>query len=167
VSQGKASRSWCAVHSGVGYCSRERCNFTKKYAANNFASANVTAPDGTSFVSSVCQNGEVGPLRDCGFSVQPIQVSSCMPGRPVHLSCNSASSPQVVRVCEKSEALGGVDCTYRDSLANVIVDLGGQTSVSLYGCSRRLCFGTGGFSVYIAPLLSSHPAEAIACVPSK
>jgi Lysyl oxidase len=148
--------------------SRERCNFTKKYAANNFASANVSASDGASFVSSACQNGELGPLRDCGFTVQPIQVPSCTAGRPVHLSCKSAYSPQVVRVCEKSEALGGVDCTYRDSLADVIATPGG-TNVS-FTCPvvrDASVSGTGGFSVYIAPLLSSQPVEAITCVQLK
>jgi hypothetical protein len=148
--------------------SRERCNFAKKYAANNSATANVTAPDGASFVSSACQNGEIGPLRDCGFSVQPIQMPSCTSGKTVLLSCTSAYSPQVIRVCEKSEALGGVDCTYRDSLANVIVTSDG-TNVS-FTCPLvrdASVAGTGGFSVYTEALLSSQSAEAIACVQSK
>src|SRR5262249_16901675 len=148
--------------------SRERCNFAKKYAANNSAAANVTAPDGASFVSSACQNGEIGPLRDCGLSVQPIQMPSCTPGKTVQLSCTSAYSPQVIRVCEKSEALGGVDCTYRDSLANAIVKPEG-TNIS-FTCPLvrdASVAGTGGFSVYTGALLSSQSAEAIACVPSK
>ena len=148
--------------------SRERCKFTKKYAANNSASVNVSAPDGVSFVSSACQNGEIGPLRDCGFSPQPIQMPSCTPGQAIRLSCNTGNAPQVLRVCEKSEVLGGVDCTYRDSLGSVIVNPGG-TAVNFTCPAVRdaSVAGTGGYSVYSASLLSSQPAEAITCVQLK
>jgi hypothetical protein len=59
--------------------SRERCNFTPGWDANNFAK--VIARDGTSFVSQGCKNGEIGPLRDCGFSTHPIQMPSCTAGQ--------------------------------------------------------------------------------------
>jgi hypothetical protein len=148
--------------------SRERCNFTSGYATNNFASMNVTARDGTSFVSTACKDGEIGPLRDCGFSAQPFQMASCSPGQTVQLGCKADNAPQVLRVCEKSEALGGVDCTYRGSLANVIVKSGGTTvNFTCPAVRDASVAGTGGYSVYRAPLLSSQPGEAIACVLSK
>jgi hypothetical protein len=144
--------------------SRERCNFTPGYAANNFASANVTAPDGAGFVSAACKNGEIGPRRDCGFSVQPMQMPSCTPGQTVQLSCKSDDAPQVLRICEKSEALGGVDCTLRDSLANVIVRPGGTpVSFTCPAVRDASVAGTGGYSMYRAPLLPSQPFEPVSC----
>jgi hypothetical protein len=143
--------------------SRERCNFTPGYAANNTGSTNVTAHDGVSFVSTACKNGEIGPLRDCGFSAQPM-MSSCTPGQTVQLSCKADDAPQVLRVCEKSEALGGVDCTLRDSLANVLVKPAGTTvSFTCPAVRDASLAGTGGYSLYQAPLLPSQPAEGISC----
>ena len=144
--------------------SRERCNFTPGYAANNATSLNMPARDGVSFVSAACKNGEIGPLRDCGFSAQPFQTSSCTPGQTVQLSCKADDEPQVLRVCEKSEALGGVDCTFRDSLANAVVKPAGTTvSFACPAVRDASVAGTGGYTVYRAPLLSSGPAEAISC----
>ena len=144
--------------------SRERCNFTPGWDANNFGSTKVIAQDGTSFVSQGCKNGEIGPLRDCGFSTRSIQMASCIPGQSVRLSCKSDYSPQVLRVCERSEALGGVDCTFRDSLANGIVNPSGATlSFACPAVRDPSVAGTGGYSVYRAPLLPSSPSEAVSC----
>ena len=144
--------------------SRERCNFTSGWDANNFGSTQVSAPDRTSFVSQGCKNGEIGPLRDCGFSTQPIQIPSCTAGQTIHLSCKSDHSPQVVRVCEKSEVLGGVDCTFRDSLANGIVNPSGTTlSFACPAVRDSSVSGAGGYSVYRAPLLPSGPSESVSC----
>ena len=144
--------------------SRERCNFTPGWAANNYRSTKILAHDGTSFVSQGCKNGEIGPLRDCGFSTQPIQMPSCTAGQTIHLSCKSDHSSQVVRVCEKSEVLGGVDCTFRDSLANGIVNPSGTTlSFACPAVRDRSVAGTGGYSVYRAPLLPSGSSETVSC----
>lgn len=144
--------------------SRERCNFTPGYAANNSASTNVNAPDGASFVSAECQNGEIGPLRDCGFSPQPVQMSSCTAGQTVTLTCKADDAPQVVRVCEKSEALGGIDCTFRESLANTMVKPGGtKVSFTCPAVRDASVAGTGGYSVYDAPLLPSGPTKTVSC----
>jgi hypothetical protein len=144
--------------------SRERCNFTPGYAANNSASVNLPARDGVGFVSTACKNGEIGPLRDCGFSAQPIQMASCTAGQTVQLSCKADDGPQVLRVCEKSEALGGVDCTLRDSLANVLVKPAGTTvSFTCPAVRDASLAGTGGYSLYQAPLLPSQPVEGISC----
>jgi hypothetical protein len=144
--------------------SRERCNFTPGYAANNTATANVSAHDGVSFVTTECKNGEIGPLRDCGFSVRPIQMGSCTPGQTVTLTCKADDVRQVVRVCEKSEALGGVDCTFRDSLANEIVKPGGtQINFTCPAVRDASVAGTGGYSIYHAPVLPSDPSETVSC----
>jgi len=143
--------------------SRERCNFTPGYAANNSTSTNVTARDGTGFVSTACKNGEIGPLRDCGFSAQPIRMESCVPGKTVKLSCKTDDVPQVLRICEKSDALGGVDCTFRDSLANVIVEPRGTTIKFACPLVRDSVAAMGGYSIYSAPLLSSGPSEDVSC----
>jgi hypothetical protein len=143
--------------------SRERCNFTPRYAANNTAAFNLPAPDAGSFVSAGCKNGEIGPLRDCGFSARPIETLACTPGQTVQLRCRADDAPQVLRVCEKSEALGGVDCTFRDSVVNAIVKPSGTTISFTCPSVRDAVAGTGGYSMYHAPLLPSEHAERLSC----
>lgn len=59
---------------------------------------------------------------------------------------------------------GGVDCTFRDSLANVIVKSGGtKISFTCPAVRDASVAGTGGYSIYRAPLLSSHVPEPEAC----
>jgi hypothetical protein len=107
--------------------SRVRCNFIASWNANNFASTPAQSPAGGSFVTDACTRGQVGPNRDCGFAAHPSALHACTPGATVNLSCTAqTSTPQVVRICEKSGQLGvGVACTMLSSTANVIV---GQTA---------------------------------------
>jgi hypothetical protein len=145
--------------------SRERCSFFPRWNANNSASFNLPASDSGSFVSASCQDGEIGPLRDCGFSAKAFEIPSCSPGETVRLSCKADDTPQVLRVCEKSEGLGGgVDCTMRDSLANAIVNSNGTVVTFTCRAVRDAAVaGTGGYSLYHAPLLPSQPSEPVSC----
>lgn len=100
---------------------RIHCNFLQNWDANNKASTSLAVPAG-SFVTDPCKRGQVGPSRDCGFRAQPT-LRSCNPGSTVTLTCTSkGTTPQVLRVCEKSAQLGvGVACTGATSAANVVV----------------------------------------------
>jgi len=145
--------------------SRERCNFSARWNANNTASFNLPAPAVGSFVSAPCKDGEIGPLRDCGFPAKASETPACSPGQTVRLSCKADDTPQVLRVCEKSEGLGGgVNCTLRDSLANTIVKTNATTvSFTCPAVRDAASAGTGGYSLYHAPLLSSQPFEPVSC----
>jgi hypothetical protein len=144
--------------------SRERCNFSPRWNANNQASFNLPAPDSGRFVSTPCKDGEIGPMRDCGFSAKAVETPACSPGQTVRLSCTADDAPQVLRVCEKSEALGGVDCTLRDSPANAIVKTNATTVTFTCPAVRDATVpGTGGYSLYRAPLLPSVPSDTLSC----
>src|SRR5262249_38679528 len=97
------------------------CQFSANWQANDSASIPLDLPPTGSLVTAPCTRGEIGPLRECGFSEQPNKLT-CNPGERVQLMIR-ASTPQIVRICEYSAALGtGVACVYRQSLANVIVE---------------------------------------------
>jgi hypothetical protein len=64
-----------------------------------------------------------------------------------------------------SSKLGvGVDCSYRDSLSNTIVDQKGANVSFACPAIRDDASGAGGFSLYRAALLSDHGhGEAVRC----
>jgi len=144
---------------------RNSCAFANNWYADNTGTVTFSAPSGSSFVTQPCTRGQTGPLRDCSFQAE-LPLHSCEAGKPVRLQCESDDAPKVLRVCEISAQLGaGVACTYRDSLANVIVGKN-DTDVS-FSCPavRDGAPGSGGYSIYEAPVLGSDPdsGKAIAC----
>ena len=147
---------------------RPKCDFVSAWDANNFGSRDVTIPPTGGFVTAPCTRGQVGPLRDCGFTEQTDAASllTCTPGAKIELTCGvaDAAAPQVLRVCERSAALGvGVACTFRDALANTIVS-GAALSVSLTCPAARDATETGGLiALYAQPLLDGDPAQNISC----
>jgi lysyl oxidase len=141
---------------------RPACKFAKNWDANNDGKIGVTIPTKGSFVTEPCTKGQLGPLRDCGFTDMD-DIRSCTPGATVRLSCTSAS-PQILRACEKSEVLGtGVACTYRDSLATAVV---GSTSTEVrFACpARRDASEPGGaFSLYASAVFDGDPPTTPGC----
>jgi len=111
-----------------------------------------------------CDRGQVGPLRDCGFT-PPSKVQYCAAGSQVKLTCKTGGSKQVLRVCETSQLLGtGIPCTYLNSAANTIID--GDSESVVFSCpvvrdSARA--GLGGYSISVAPLLPSQSVEPVTC----
>jgi len=143
--------------------SRIRCNFSPNYAANNVGHVSVSQGPG-SFVNDPCDRGQVGPLRDCGFT-PPSKTYSCPAGSKVELSCKTGGSKQVLRVCEVSEMLGvGIPCTYLDSTSNTIINADSETiTFSCPAVRDATVAGTGGYSLSNAALVPSGPAEPVAC----
>src|SRR5262249_23678376 len=58
---------------------RPMCQFSPGWDANNLQSTQVTLPRKGGMVTAPCARGQLGPLRDCGWSEQ--SVSDC--GDPV------------------------------------------------------------------------------------
>jgi hypothetical protein len=143
--------------------SRMRCKFAPNYAANNTGIVSVSHGPG-SFVSDTCGRGQIGPLRDCGFT-PPSEVHSCAAGSTVKLRCQTGGSKQVLRICEASQALGtGIPCTYLNSASNTIID--GNTSTVAFSCPAvrdAPVAGTGGYSMSYAALLPEEDAETASC----
>ncbi len=153
--------------------SKPNCTFFSGWGSNNSGSVTVTSPGG-SFVTEACTRGQIGPKRDCGFT-DTQALHSCASGSTVRLKCSTtASTPQVLRLCERSAQLGvGVACTLADSAANALVDSGGTNVTFACPAVRDAALdtsgnpttspGVGGYSVYNAPLSPSDTAGAITC----
>ena len=152
--------------------SRVRCDFLANWNTNNLGTTPVSSPGG-SFVTDACTRGQVGPIRDCGFTAQPA-LHGCTSGSTVTLTCTAGgSAPQVLRVCENSAQLGtGVACTVGDSVANVVVGTT-PTPVSFVCPAVRDAAmvdsngvivpetqpGVGGYSLYQAAMGTLDPSD--------
>lgn len=151
---------------------RPRCDFVEGWDDNNDAVHELSLSSTGSFVTEPCENGEIGPLRNCGFSEVTIEGvdAACRVQQPVTLSLRAAGEdapPQVVRVCERSAVLDtGVACAYEDAVANEIVDAGGAT-VSFTCPLVRDAEEAGqepadaNYSLYAAPLWPDDESAAI------
>lgn len=149
---------------------RARCDFVAGWDENNEAQRDVFLPATGSFVTAPCGDGEIGPRRNCGFREVTVEGvdAACRAGQPTALSLRAAEdeAPQVIRVCERSAALGtGVACTYEDSLANVVLE--SQARTVAFTCPfLRDAADAGGdeggnFSLYAAPAWPGDEAAPI------
>lgn len=143
---------------------RPVCDVAQGWAQNNLAARPVTIPAQSSFINQPCEQGELGPRRDCGFGAQQSMVS-CTPGETVRLQCRTAAgAPQVVRFCETSAKLGtGVACTYRDAVHNAIV--GPEPTEMTFACpaQRDGKAQSGAYAMYAAPVLTADASSAVTC----
>lgn len=140
---------------------RERCAMPPTWHNNNVGRVSYSTPAG-GYVTEPCTRGQTGPLRSCGFNAQPA-MRSCTPGATVRLRCETRGV-QVVRACERSQALGvGVACTVGDSLANAVV--GDDGAVVSFTCPalRDGAAGTGGYALYEAPVSPALAGAAVRC----
>ncbi len=140
-----------------------KCDFGKGTLDNNIHSYNVTIPlDGEGYVTDNCKNGEIGPLRNCGFEKVKELVCNCTPGQEINLSFTIPQGvpPQVVRICDYSTSLAtAIPCTYNGpynakSLTNIVVDSTANISFTSPKALDNNELG-GQFSIYAAPLLPS------------
>lgn len=135
---------------------RPVCDFADGWDANNLQSRPLELSAG-GLIQSDCQRGQIGPLRDCGFTdgVGGVAGIACTAGATVRLSCaaKKATDQTVVRVCDYSAKLGmGVACVYRDALANEIV--GSDASTLTFTCpgARDDEEPGGRVSIYVGSL---------------
>ncbi|MEY2935083.1 MAG: hypothetical protein RL033_5832 [Pseudomonadota bacterium] len=143
---------------------RPSCEFSRGWDSNNDESRSVPMPETGGFVTEACTRGQLGPLRDCGFSagVESLREVACPVGSSIQLRCSvpDGTPPAVVRVCEYSERLGtGVSCVYRDALANQVLE-GGDVLVDVACPEARDSVEVGGrVALYSAPLLPGDAAQ--------
>jgi hypothetical protein len=138
---------------------RPACDFTEGYLDNNTGRVDIVVPRTGSFVTTACAHDEAGPRRNCGFTELLVEYDPdapiCTVGDEVELNVAvvGGDAPQVLRVCEVSDALGtGVACTYRNALANIIVSNVSQTLTFPCPAVRDAEEFNSGYSLYTAPL---------------
>jgi hypothetical protein len=107
----------------------------------------------------------MGPRRNCGLSSREDGIR-CTPGTKVTLSCTtpSGSAPQVVRVCEHSEALkSGIACTYQDSFGSMNVEPEGATMT--FDCPAPRGPGEPGaaYSLYTGATITTDAEAPVTC----
>jgi hypothetical protein len=162
---------------------RPACDFVPNWAVNNDDARQLFLLPAGGLMTSPCANGEIGPLRNCGFSQQlggltltvegeepqvalPDGAFSCRPGRRVQLACSveDENAPQVLRVCEFSHLLaGGTACLEQDALANEVIS-GDEDPFSFVCPVARDEDEPGGvYTFYTTPLYDEGPAQAVSC----
>ncbi len=143
--------------------SRIRCVFPSGWDANNLGTVSTSSPGG-SFVTEPCTRGQTGPLRSCGFGLVP-EIGSAPAGSTVGLTCTTSGPSQVLRVCERSDALAvGIPCTVGEASANVVVAAGAPASFRFtVPAVRDSAPGAGGYALFRAPVLASQAAAAVSC----
>lgn len=139
---------------------------------NNRVAIDVSLPAEGGLITEPCSRGQIGPLRNCGWSAEG-QVTPCTPGAEVKVSCRAdGAEAQAVRVCEaslglaKPPALGArVPCAVGDALANVTLG-SAATEVSFICPSARDTTEYGGlFALYAAAIYPADGDAAITCTP--
>jgi hypothetical protein len=146
---------------------RPVCEQAEGWNENNLVEREVEIPRAGSFIQEPCPAGALGPRRDCGF-VASDAPGACTAGETVTLTCQvpAGTAPQVVRVCEVSDALGaGLACTYRQSVASaIVVDTPAEIA---FPCPevRDAAEARGGYSLYTAPVYGADEAGQVTCVP--
>lgn len=161
--------------------SRPRCEFVENWDTNNEGSVDVSIVPAGSFVTAPCTQGELGPLRNCGFTAQalpplptPLPADNgetqpafrCTPGQPVQLSCTlpANSPPQVLRICEVSAVLGvGTACTFETALATHTVTDDGRDPTFTCPLPRDAREPGGDYAFYTAPLFPEDAAAVVSC----
>ncbi len=148
---------------------RPSCDFSPGWDSNNLESRSIPMLQTGGFVIEACTRGQLGPLRDCGFSagVGSLSDVACPVGGSIQLRCSvpESSPPAVVRVCEYSEQLGtGVSCVYRDALANQLIE-GSDVLVEVSCPEARDAVEVGGrVSLYGAPAVPGDVTQ-LSCSP--
>jgi hypothetical protein len=145
---------------------RPQCTFQPGWEQNNLGARDVTLPlPGEGMVTGACTRGQLGKLRNCGFSALR-ELGSCSAGN-VELRCTlpAHSPPQVVRVCEASAVLGaGTACTSSDALANLDIEADAPLTLA-FACpaARSLTEPGGLFALYTAPAFTEDPSAEVTC----
>lgn len=145
---------------------RPKCNFVSDWDKTNLHSYDVTlSKSGEGLITTPCTRGQIGPLKNCGFTKGAPQVA-CTAGAAVKLHCTAAAGAQtqVVRVCERSETLRtGIPCKYEDALATALVPAEG-VDVSVNCPAARGGGEPGGaVSLYTSTVTDDGVPAAVTC----
>jgi len=147
---------------------RFTCDETEGWADDNHGETEVSLSVDGSYVTESCGRGQLGHLRNCGFTRQDNRVA-CQPGKPIRLECSVAGGarPQAIRFCEHSEVLGtGTACTWDASLAGGTISAGNPTSFTVSCPTARDVNEPGGaYSVYTGAAFPEDDATPVTCTP--
>ncbi|MDL2335232.1 MAG: lysyl oxidase family protein [Chloroflexota bacterium] len=157
------------------------CDQKSNWDANNSYSVQETIkPYAQGLITEPCARGQIGPLRNCGFGVNP-QTATCPPGAQstLTLSIPANAQPQVVRLTEFSHVLhSAIPARFEDfwvpltpgvsdqpvMLANVIV-MPSAPRIVHFTCPSERTGGDyepgGKIGIYSAPI---YPEDARAAV---
>jgi hypothetical protein len=142
------------------------CEESDGWADDNHGEVGVTLSVDGSFVNEPCKRGQLGPLRNCGFTEQDDHVA-CTPGKELRVDCSipADAKPQAIRFCDYSAALGtGLGCTWDAKLAGGLVVAGRPTTFSLTCPPARDPIEQGGaYSVFTAAGFEGDAAAAVTC----
>jgi len=145
---------------------RPKCDFADGWDTNNSDSYDATVPaPGESFIGRTCDRGQIGPMRNCGFTAKQ-QLETCTAGAPATLHCDipADAAPQLVRVCESSAVLGvGTACKYENALATVTVGAGGADVPFACPAPRDADEPGGLYSLYTAPVYPGDKKAKVSC----
>jgi hypothetical protein len=145
---------------------RFSCEQDDGWADDNYGETDVTLSIDGSYVNEPCTRGQLGHLRNCGFTKQDNRLA-CTPGKAVQLDCTVAAGaqPQAVRFCDYSAALGtGIGCTWDARLAGgTVVD--GKSSTFAFACPAELDATEpgGAYSVFTAASFEGDDAASVTC----
>ena len=168
---------------------RPQCDLVSGWDEDNHGSLSMSLAPAGSFVTEPCTDGQLGPLRNCGFGEQLTGVTRlpatssqrpatgqaseeqespfpCTPGEEVQLSCTveNGAAAQVLRICEYSRLLGtGVACARSNALTNVTV--GADSTPVTFTCpfQRDEDEPGGSYAIYTAPIFDEFAAAPISC----
>lgn len=147
--------------------SRVKCNWAPNWDADNLATASVVSPSSSpkgSFVTEPCDRGQVGPLRNCGFTETSKSLHTCTPGASVTLSCTAKTATQVLRVCEKTAASNtGVACTVGSAPANSVINTTATPVTFTCPAVRDATGSVGGYSTYQTAVVPSQIGGSVTC----
>jgi hypothetical protein len=147
---------------------RPVCTERKGWDANNYGEHDVTLPvAGEGMITAPCERGQLGPLRNCGFSYDG-KVAECEAGSSIRVNCTTkaGAEPQAVRLCEASKVLGaGVACVAADALASATIEGGATVSLSFTCPAARDAREPGGlYSMYVAALWPDDEMSDVNCL---
>jgi len=146
---------------------RPVCDEAKDWDENNYSEQAVTLPVmGEGLITSECTRGQIGPLRNCGYSYDG-NLARCVPGKTVKLSCSLAAdaATQAVRLCEGSKVLGaGVACLEQQALGGLTVAPGSTETVTFTCPKERDETEPGGsFAVYVGAIWPEDDTAKVTC----
>lgn len=142
---------------------RPKCEFSEGWDENNAHTYDATVPaKGETYVNQPCTRGQLGPLRNCGWSKAKDKIP-CTPGAPVTLQLKvpKGAPPQVARVCDRSAVLDtGIACIERYAIASVAVE--GTLNLSVTCPAARSASEPGGaVSVWSGPVFPDDAPAAV------
>lgn len=146
---------------------RPACDEAEGTEANDRGEVMVNLKEQGGMMTTPCrpEDQAFGPTRNCGFT-QQATLRACAAGAPRAISCTggSAAQPMIVRICETSRVFQhGVDCSFQDALANIIVDAGATATTFTCPAGRDAVEIGGQFAVYTAPLFDPDGERTITC----